>query len=512
MFGPDFYPTPAHIGRVMLGKLENKHARTILEPSAGKGDLAEVIRGKDYYGDRERDVECIEVQPELAAIVRDKGFPLVGFDWLNYSGVSYYDAIIANPPFSNADEHILKMWDFLHAGEIVTLCNIQTLENPCTERRARLARLVQEHGSVENIGQVFTTAERKTDVTVGLIHLTKSAEEDEDLSTLFANISTEQSPNDDIGPEPAAVAIRDNLGNMAAYYDMVTTHMLRAFAELRRAQYYWKAFHSATESSSLLGSHRRDEKDYATIVGMALGNQTAARAEFIRKHRRDAWMRVFSMMDFHKYLDKKQLEQFIREIETNSTIQFTKENIRETAYNVFSQRRKLFEKSVANVFDELTRYYQGNTTGTGGGGDYSGWKSNSSYKVNPKLVFPWGCRYDHDWAQFRTRYDSDMDIYNDLDRVLCVLAGQDFSKCHTIGKALDLKFRYLEGFRERVDRGKQCYKAGWSQSEQQCQSQFFNIRFFQKGTVHLTWRDQGLWEQFNVTAAAGKKWIGDDSR
>src|SRR6202008_1780043 len=99
----------------------------------------------------------------------------------------------------------------------------------------------------------------------------------------------------------------------------------------------------------------------------------SARAEFIRSHRREAWMSVFELMDFRKWLDKKQTDEFIRDIERNGNVPFTKENIKGTLQNVFLQRGQLFEKSVANVFDELTRYYKGNTS------HREGWKTNDNY-------------------------------------------------------------------------------------------------------------------------------------
>lgn len=88
---------------------------------------------------------------------------------------------------------------------------------------------------------------------------------------------------------------------------------------------------------------------------------------------------------------------------------------------MFSQRQKLFEQSVANVFDELTRYYKGNANHT------EGWKSNDSYKINKKIVFPFGCDFNQKWGRyFSRRYGHHMDVYNDLDRVLCVMTGRDF--------------------------------------------------------------------------------------
>jgi phospholipid N-methyltransferase len=41
---PDFYPTPRPLARKMLAKITNKDAKYFLEPSAGKGDIADAIK------------------------------------------------------------------------------------------------------------------------------------------------------------------------------------------------------------------------------------------------------------------------------------------------------------------------------------------------------------------------------------------------------------------------------------------------------------------------------------
>lgn len=49
-----------------------------------------------------------------------------------------------NPPFSNADEHILKAWEIMEEGDIVALCNSETLRNLCSGKRKALAELVAD--------------------------------------------------------------------------------------------------------------------------------------------------------------------------------------------------------------------------------------------------------------------------------------------------------------------------------------------------------------------------------
>ena len=477
MFDTEFYPTPASVVCQMLAKV-SKSAQHFLEPSAGKGDIAEGIKRRFYHAQ----VDCVEQSPELAAVLADKGFAVVGYDWLDYAGVCYYDAIVMNPPFSNGDDHLLRAWDFLHSGEIVCLLNAETLRNPHTATRKRLAGVIEQHGGVDYLGDVFSKGERKTGVDVALVYLKKASEGD--ALDLWARSGEEKEASAHIGADANMLAIRDSLGNMQHYYDMANEHMLKGLKHLRKASAYMEANGAGFYS-----------EDFGKIAGLARDNLNSARAEFARKHRRNAWVQVFEKMEFRKWLDKKQTAEFVRDIERNGNIPFTKANIKGTLENVFLQRGKLFEKSVANVFDELTRYFKGNTN------HGEGWKTNDSYKVNKKIVFPYGCYFEDKYGgSFRMAYGhGGIDIYNDLDRVLCVLDGKDFADCHTIRQAMERKFDIL---------GRNV-KAPFDNT---AESRYFEIRFFKKGTVHLTFKDAHLWERFNVTAAKGKMWIGQQTQ
>lgn len=467
MFDAEFFPTPNHIAHRMVAKVSAR-ARYFLEPSAGKGDLAEAIKSR--FG--RADIDCIETSPDLALILTGKGFNVVGYDWLDYAGVSYYDAILMNPPFSNGDAHLLGAWDFLHHGEIVCLLNAETLRNPHTAARKRLAGIIAAHGSVELLGDCFRKAERQTGVEVVMVHLTKAA--DDDLVDLWATDTAEREQGEPSVGGDNMLAVIDKLGNMQHYYDKANEHMLQGFAHIRKAAVYLAA--------------NKASADWPKIIPLALGNVTEARAEFLRQHRRSAWMMVFEQMEFRNWLDKKQTAAFIREIERTGNIPFTAENIRGTLQNVFLQRNQLFETSVSNVFDMLTNYFKGNTNHT------EGWKSNDGYKVNQKIVFPYGCSYEGRgtfgyWSAYHRE-----DIYTDIDRVLCVLDGKSFAKCVTIGHAL------RDGFKAYETAGNRC------------ESDYFSIRFFKKGTVHLTWKRPDLRQAFNVSAAKGKAWIGRDQK
>jgi methylase of polypeptide subunit release factors len=233
MFGDEFFPTPGHVIGRMLNKV-SEDARHFLEPSAGKGDIAERIKSR--FGNAS--IDCIEQSPELASILTTKDFPIVGVDWLEYSGVCYYDAIIMNPPFSNGDDHLLHAWDFLHDGEIVCLLNEETIKNPHTASRKRLAGIIEAHGNVALLGDCFSTAQRKTSVNVAMVYLKKVS--GDDAIELWAKVSEERKTDDCIG-DNNTLALKDNLGNMQHFYDQANEHMLKAFQHLRKASLYMEA-------------------------------------------------------------------------------------------------------------------------------------------------------------------------------------------------------------------------------------------------------------------------------
>jgi hypothetical protein len=186
-------------------------------------------------------------------------------------------------------------------------------------------------------------------------------------------------------------------------------------------------------------------------------------------------------------------------VERDSTIPFTADNIKSTLENVFMSRKKLFEESTARVFDDLCSHAVENASGPvapeclkRGWRNGEGWKTNDNYKVNKKLIFPHGISFSY--GNFNTYGSGNaMTIYSDLDRILCVLDGRSFKDCYTVGAALD-----------RTARGA---KTGGT-----FESEYFEGRFFKKGTVHLKWKREDLWGLFNLTAAAGKKWLGEDTQ
>lgn len=111
---PGFFPTPRAVIDIMLQNADIGQGMSILEPSAGIGSIADVIR--DEYPSV--DLTCCELRPSLQDILREKGHSLAALsDFLELGGVQY-DRIVMNPPFEKAQdvEHVTHAVGLLKPG------------------------------------------------------------------------------------------------------------------------------------------------------------------------------------------------------------------------------------------------------------------------------------------------------------------------------------------------------------------------------------------------------------
>ncbi len=101
-----FYPTPEGLARRVVEAAEIGDDHTVLEPSAGNGDLAAALP-------RDR-TTCVEVSALRCSVLKARGFTAVNADFLDWShdrmceGLRF-DRVVMNPPFSEgrAMDHLV---------------------------------------------------------------------------------------------------------------------------------------------------------------------------------------------------------------------------------------------------------------------------------------------------------------------------------------------------------------------------------------------------------------------
>lgn len=95
MLPKEFYPTPKELLDKVTADIDWKIIQTVLEPFAGKGDIADYIKEKykcHTYHDS-LDIDCIEIDENLRRILKRKGLRVVHDDFLIFK---HYDRIIMN--------------------------------------------------------------------------------------------------------------------------------------------------------------------------------------------------------------------------------------------------------------------------------------------------------------------------------------------------------------------------------------------------------------------------------
>jgi len=431
----------------------------VLEPSCWKGDILKVIADNNNY--RRAKLYGIEQEQELAEISK-KYCRIIGDDFLTFDNDIDFDIIIMNPPFENGDEHFLKAWDIMRNGEIVCLLNAETLLNPYSERRKTVLKIIEDNkGSIEYIDDAFTTAERKTGVQTALVRIQKKTES----SNIFWTFETEKIDFEEIVNKE--LATRDNIGNIIKQYEQAK-------------EAYANGLTLISQANALVSwiCNNYNLKPYE-IAGK--GGTVKQRVQtFTEELKYGIWNKIVDELKIEKYMTEKVREWFREKMKSQGNIAISKKNIQDFVQVIIENSWTILEESIQTVFDEFTKYHDENR-------EYQeGWKTNSKWKVNKKIILPNGVVYSRfcDW-KFELPWNN-QSKFGDIDKCMCFIAWVRYEEAKTIEKALKEAFNI------------------WATT---CESQFFSIRFFKKGTIHIEFKDKFLWQEFNMRATAWRAWL-----
>lgn len=110
---PGFFPTPKPIVEKMVNAAYIQPGDKVLEPSAGKGDIADVVKEKAP----ESEVSVVEIVPSLQELLRKKGYNPTSADFLKFKEGNF-NRIVMNPPFEKGQDidHVRHAYDLLSPG------------------------------------------------------------------------------------------------------------------------------------------------------------------------------------------------------------------------------------------------------------------------------------------------------------------------------------------------------------------------------------------------------------
>ncbi len=476
MFNNSFYPTPFSLILDMFSKVDWKIANYILEPSAGSGSIIKQLREsrRNCAGLK---IHAIEKDDDLRNMLIGAGEKVVGKDFLTYAGLTQFDTIIMNPPFSNGDAHLLKAIDILYSGQIVCLLNAETLKNPCTNQRRELVQKLQQlDAEIEYKKNTFLDAERKTSVEVALVTIKAERSIESDLLE-GANDKAKDFKHEEIDDRINDLANRDTIIAIVDDYnfrvnlgiDLIHKH----FVNSKYIGSYFSLRVSGVEERESCGSIQEKTN------------------HFLEQIRHNYWEKVLKLPAFEKRLTEKKRKEFRETIKQNSDLEFTEANVRAFFENLMGSYEQTLIDAIEELFDTMTsKYAYDESIFCKNVHYYNGWKTNGAFKVNKRVIIPRiGINpYDYDKRRIRLHYETPGQL-NDIDKVMNYFDGKS-------------SYVRMSEVAEKVNQTEEITKI--------LESEYFKIRFYKKGTTHLTFKSEDIRRRFNIEVGKRKGWLPMD--
>lgn len=504
IFDTEYFPTPTDIiSKMVMPYKSNITKLQILEPSAGSGSILDYLATSYSCKVPKQNLYACEINPDLVLILQGKGYKILADDFLSYKPSHSFDLVVMNPPFSNGDDHLLHAWDFMFTGDIVCLLNAETIRNPYTAKRKRLASIIEQNGSVEFLGKCFRSASRQTNVEVAMVRLHKQIEDARWHIDFGDGAKVDGAPDfKEAVSAGSELAIVDKLGDYLHAWDKAQEAAIEFIKARKKLEFYVTAFMGAEDVSKLVG------EQMAAMRGSDNAMQVAYNA-FLNTAKSRAWKEIIANLGMDKYMTANLRKTFDQFCESQGAYELNRENIFKLIQFVCLNSQNILKKAVVDVYDMFTKFHEDNTEHT------EGWKTNSQFKVNKKVILPsfvsadWSSRFRADW----NRYNE----YRDIDKVMCFVSGLPYESLNSLSEQGREKLNQMGGYKfdreataddyenMSLEKAVSFVRVGDSSLHE---SAFFQFRCYKKGTLHIIFKSEDLWARFNLAVNEGKKQLG----
>lgn len=537
----EFYPTPQSLIEKMTEGVKWEYVHTILEPSAGKGDiLREIAKNEFVRGYRERvfDVDCIEIDTNLRQIlnynfgareealkkehrsIRDK----YQYCEQNHGkGYVYYNDSTRNyEPLRSNDLARLKEIDaelnaFFKNGIHIVHDNFLTY-NPFKQydlivmnppfsngdkHLLKALKMQEKGGSIICLLNAETLRNPYTDTRKELVRqLNKYNAQIEYIESAFVSaerrtgvevalikvfIEQVQEESDLYNRMKEAEGAEDFNPEVTDIevtdYIKAATNMyrveIRAGLELIR-QYRALVPYMLTD----FGEDKYTKPILRLTDSTDRGYDSVSPNEFLRKVRLKYWRALLSNPKFTSKLTSKLQDEYRAKVEKLADYDFTEFNIQTLTVEMNSQIKKGIEDEIIAMFDRLTAEHTWHPECARNRHYYDGWKTNKAHKIDKKVIIPtygvWS-----EWSGEPREYEA-RKVLEDIERILNFLDGGMTREVDSWNR---LKNYFERGITKNID------------------LKYFTATFYKKGTVHLVFTCPELIERFNIYAAQNKAWL-----
>lgn len=473
----DFYPTPSKLAGIMFAGIDFNSVRTILEPSAGKGDLIESLRNLRKIRDNRIDIDCIELDENLQYILTGKEYKVVFDDFLSFSSGKKYDLILMNPPFSAGDKHLLKALQMQqNGGQICCLLNAETLRNPYTNERKVLNDLLKKHyARVKYVKNGFKSAERKTDVEIAVVWVDIPI--NYGASNIFEGLKKAEEEKIRQHGGVTDIVSADGIHGMIERYNTevkLCKEFIREYEALK--PYILTSLNETSYNSPIIEltvcrSTNFDVNDCLEVLRSKYWDALMSRDELTS---------MFTETLRSKYRD---IKHDMREYDFNEF------NIRKVIARMNADIVGGLQEEIFKVFDKLSEKHSYYPECEQNVHYFNGWKTNKAHKVGMKAIVPaYGVFSSYSWNSDTFKVHEAYNAIADIEKVFNYLDGNMTAEVNTI-HMLDIANR------NGTTRNIQC--------------KYFSVTFYKKGTVHIKMHPETerIIDALNIYVCKGKNWL-----
>jgi hypothetical protein len=523
-----FYPTPAKLADKILEGVDWEMVDSVLEPSAGKGDLIYAALksfsriSKRGFG-KGLNIDVIEIDPYLRAIIKENHASewrnslkarikeigdveygsmfyqekndieyfsdaiysskvnVIHDNFLSYRGFKNYQLIVMNPPFAEGDLHLLKALEIQkNGGSIVCLLNSETIKNPYTNSRKMLTSELDKHDAdITFVNSAFRNAERRTDVEIAIVRV-NIPQPTEKHSYIWERLERAESqiPHEDY--EVTDLVAGDYIEQAIKLFNIEVKASLELIEQYEALRPY------------ILESLEPKQYSNNAILTLTVGSdsnysQRVEVNEYLEQTRLKYWKHLFTNEKFVGKLTTNLCEEWMRSVDKMKDYDFTMFNIRTVMHEMNSQIVDGIKSSILALFDKLTAEHSYFPEFQQNIHLYNGWKTNKAHKIGKKSIIPiHGMFSSYKWKKEIFDEYTAYNVLIDIEKVFDYLNGSktDERYLRTIIREANVK-----GITRNIP------------------LKYFDIDLYKKGTMHIKFHDMELIDKMNIYAARNRNWL-----
>lgn len=474
----EFYPTPVSLLDKVFEGFNWNEIKTVLEPSAGKGDIADYIQKVIPYR-RELDIDCIEKEDVLRKTLIGKGYRVVHDDFLTYRTQKTYDLIVMNPPFSIGATHLAKALKMQkYGGNVICILNADTIKNPYTNERKQLVTdLNKMDAQIDFLQDEFLIAERPTKVEIAVIKVSIPTENEE--SYFFSEMKKKEYANRSYDTETYELADSDIVKAAVRQYNIEIEAGIALMREYERMKPH-------------IMNHLTECKYAQPILEIKVNGKSGSSInDYVRCVRNKYWQALFENPVFTKGMTSNLRTNYSQRIHELIEYDFSEYNIRTVQVDIMKHMVKGIEDCIMDLFEEFTQKHAWYPECQNNIHYYTGWATNKAWIINKKVIIPLDAYRSYSWksGEFRPTYYDTIEKLSDIEKALDYLDGGKTMQ-HPLGSWLQ-----------------DAEKNGQTKN---ISLKYFTITFYKKGTCHIVFKDDELLKKFNIFAARQNNWLPQD--